>query len=125
MSASPDAGTDIEADADDDTAIDVDTDADIGTANTMRERADESRLKLWVMLSANRLLVTGLLALGFFIAFVLFGEVLYPAFQSDIRSGDTIETVFSTMLGAIITGTTLVLTISQLVISQENGPLGG
>ena len=124
MSASPDAGPDIEADADDDTVIDVDTDADIGTANTMRERADESRLKLWVMLGANRLLVTGLLALGFFISFVIFGEVLYPAFQSDIQSGDTIETIFSTMLGAIITGTTLVLTISQLVISQENGPLG-
>ncbi|MBN1514186.1 MAG: hypothetical protein JXB13_19375, partial [Phycisphaerae bacterium] len=38
------------------------------------------------------------------------------------ETGDTIETIFSTMLGAIITGTTLVVTISQLVISQENGP---
>ena len=124
MSADTDAETDIEANADDDTDIDVDADADIGTANTMRERADESRLKLWLMLGANRLLVTALLAVGVFIAFIILGTILYPAFQADVQGGDTIETIFSTMLGAIITGTTLVLTISQLVISQENGPLG-
>lgn len=124
MSADPDAGTDIGADADDDTDIDVDADADIGTANTMRERADESRIKLWLMLGANRLFVTALLAVAVFVAFVVIGTILYPSFQADVQGGDTIETIFSTMLGAIITGTTLVLTISQLVISQENGPLG-
>lgn len=104
--------------------IDIDPDTDIGTANTMLERANESHIKLWVLLKANRLLVTGLLALALFVGFVLIGLVFYPDFHSDIRSGDTIETLFSTMLGAIITGTTLIVTISQLVISQENGPLG-
>jgi hypothetical protein len=37
---------------------------------------------------------------------------------------DTIETVFSTMIQVLVTGTTLVVTVSQLVLSQEDGPLG-
>lgn len=115
---------DIDADADSHTEMDTQGDEDISTANTMRERADESRIKLKVLLSANRLVITGILALTFFVAFVVIGQLYYPSFQTDVQSGDTIETMFSTMLGAIITGTTLVVTISQLVISQENGPLG-
>lgn len=115
---------DVDADAESQTEIETHGDSDIGTANTMLDRADESRIKLVVLLSANRLLITGALALGFFVAFMVLGQFYYPDFQADIQSGDTIETIFSTMLGAIITGTTLVVTITQLVISQENGPLG-
>ena len=117
---------DIDADPDSDTEIsaDPDSDVDISTANTMRERANESRLKLWIALGANPLAVTAMVALAVFVAFVLAGTLVYPPFQSIVTSADTIETLFSTLLGSIITGTTLVVTISQLVISQENGPLG-
>lgn len=97
---------------------------EISTANTMRERANESRLKLWLLLGANRLQVTALLAVLFFVAFIIAGTLLYPPLQSKIATTDTIETMFSSMIGAVITGVTLVVTISQLVISQENGPLG-
>ncbi|HET7323597.1 MAG TPA: hypothetical protein VFJ06_04635 [Halococcus sp.] len=103
---------------------DVEPDVDISTANTMRERANESRLKLWAMLNASRLLITGLLALFVFVAFIVIGTVVYPPFASVLAGSDTLETLFSSMIGGIITGTTLVLTITQLVISQENGPLG-
>jgi len=96
--------------------------ADISTANTMRERADESRVKLWLLLAANRLHVTAVLALSIFIVFVVVVTVLPQPIQPQLRSGDTIETMFSTMIGAVITGTTLVVTIGQLVLSQENGP---
>lgn len=97
---------------------------DIGTANTMRERAGESRAKLWLVLGARRLVVTGALITLIFVAFVVSGTYLYPPLKSAIATSDTIETMFSTMLGANITATTLVVTITQLVISQENGPLG-
>jgi hypothetical protein len=50
--------------------------------------------------------------------------VLPPALAPQLRSADTIETLFSTMIGAIITGVTLVVTIGQLVVSEEDGPLG-
>ncbi|MFC7176326.1 hypothetical protein [Halosegnis marinus] len=122
MSVTPD--DDVDADPDADTDIESSGDAEFSTANTMRERANESRLKLWVMLSANRLLITGALAVGVFAAFVGVGTVDPVGLTASLQSGDTKATLFSTLLGAIITGTTLVVTISQLVISQENGPLG-
>ncbi|WP_458188239.1 hypothetical protein [Haladaptatus sp. NG-WS-4] len=100
------------------------SDNEISTANTMRERAGESRVKLWLVLGARRLVVTGAIAFIFFVSFVVAGTFLYPPLKSEIARTDTIETLFSTMIGGIITGTTLVVTISQLVISQENGPLG-
>lgn len=102
----------------------VDTNMDVSTANTMRERAGESRLKLWILLKANRLIVTAALALGVFLIFIVAVTILPPPLVPQLSSGDTIETMFSTMIGAVITGTTLVVTIGQLVLSQENGPLG-
>lgn len=102
----------------------IDTDVDVSTANTMRERAGESRFKLWLLLRANRLVVTAVLALTIFVVFIVFVTVLPPPLIPKLRSGDTIETMFSTMISAVITGTTLVVTIGQLVLSQENGPLG-
>ncbi|GAA0655080.1 hypothetical protein [Salarchaeum japonicum] len=121
MSASPDRDVDVDAESDTDIETAEDT-ADISTANTMRERADESHIKLRVLLSANRLLVAGALAVFVFVSFVAVGSVNDLA--ANLGTGDTKATIFSTMLGAIITGTTLIVTISQLVISQENGPLG-
>ncbi|WP_049997929.1 hypothetical protein [Halococcus sediminicola] len=102
----------------------VDTDVDVSTANTMRARADESRVKLWILLKANRLVLTGGLAVAFFVVFVIGITVLPPPLIPQLNNSDTIDTLFSTMISAVITGVTLVVTISQLVLSQENGPLG-
>ncbi|GAA0471848.1 hypothetical protein MUK72_19750 (plasmid) [Halococcus dombrowskii] len=102
----------------------VDKDLDVSTANTMRERANESRLKLWILLKANRLLVTAVLAVAFFVVFVIGITVLPPPLIPQLNSSDTIDTLFAGMISAVITGVTLVVTISQLVLSQENGPLG-
>jgi hypothetical protein len=112
------AATDTEIDAN------PDADIDIGTANTMRERANESWIKLWVLLSANRLAVTGLLALAVFAVFVAIGTVIRPSFVSIVRTTSTLKYMFSQLIGVVVTTTTFVVTISQLVISQENGPLG-
>lgn len=102
----------------------VDKDIDISTANTMRERSNESRLKFWILLKANRLLATAVLAVVFFVVFVVAVSVLPPPLVTQLENSDTIDTLFSGMIGAIITGVTLVVTIGQIVISQENGPLG-
>lgn len=96
----------------------------VGTANTMRERASESRLKLWLLLRANRLVLASVLTAGVFVVFVFSVTVLSPPLARQVESGDVIETMFSTMIGVIVTGTTLVVTIGQLVLTQENGPLG-
>lgn len=102
----------------------VNKDIDVSTANTMRERAGESRIKLWLLLRANRLLVTAVLALAVFVVFIGSVTILPPPLIPKLSSSDTIGTMFSTMISAVITATTLVVTIGQLVLSQENGPLG-
>lgn len=97
---------------------------DISTADTMRERTNESRLKLWLLLRASRLYTSVVLAVAVFAVFVVAGEATTPPFERMIRGSDTIETTFSAMIGSVITAVTLVVSVSQLVISQENGPLG-
>jgi len=101
-----------------------DSSADIGTADTMRGRSNESRAKIWLLFRTNRLLLTAGFAATVFVSFLAFSVVLEPSLSDQLTSDDTIETTFSAMIGAIITGTTLVVSISQLVLSQENGPLG-
>ena len=75
-----------------------------------------------MILKANRLYLAGVLAFTIFVTLVGIGTLVGVAENSN--SGDTKGAIFSTLLGAIITGTTLIVTISQLVISRENGPLG-
>lgn len=90
----------------------------------MRERASESRLKLWLLLRADRLVLTTLLALGFFVAFILVVHFVFPPFQQILAFDDTIDTLFEELTTAAITATVLVITISSLIITQESGPLG-
>ncbi|MDG5758662.1 hypothetical protein QA600_04840 [Natronococcus sp. A-GB1] len=95
----------------------------VSTGDTMRERADESKLKLWLIVGANRQFVTAVLAVGFFVLFML-GSLLDPTLSDLLQERAVIESLYTQMIGALITGVTLVVTISQLIISQENGPLG-
>jgi hypothetical protein len=97
---------------------------DAEPSDKMRERADESRLKLWLLLDANRWLIAGLFLLISFVSLVVLGKLDPAPLRAAVRSGDPIETLFQGFLTAIITGVTLVVTINQLVLSQELGPLG-
>ena len=98
--------------------------ADLETANTLRERTEVNEYLFWLLLGANRWIIAGALALVVFCSFVLFG-VLKPTLLTTImETSDMVETVFSGLVGAIITSTTLVVSINQLVLSQEIGSLG-
>lgn len=92
---------------------------DLSTADTMGERSERSGRVLWLLMNGDRVVVTGVLALLVFAGFVAAG-----ALGSGLGSDTAIQYLFSSMIGAVVTGTTLVLTISQLIVSQENGPLG-
>lgn len=91
----------------------------------MRERAAENRLKLWVLLNANRWRLTGATAAGIFVTLLLWGHLGSPSIRAVMASTDWVEMTFQALIGALITGTTLVVSINQLVLSQEIGPLGG
>lgn len=98
-------------------------DSDDAPSDLLRERAAQSRVRLWFVLGADRRLVTGLLLAVVFVTLLLIG-LLYPAAESALRKGDSVDTFFQAMLTATITGVTLVLTLNQLVLSQEFGALG-
>ncbi|MFB6266916.1 MAG: hypothetical protein ABEI31_04585 [Halodesulfurarchaeum sp.] len=89
----------------------------------LRQRAGPSRTTLWFLLEADRWVVTGILLATVFVTLSLAG-VLYPSAEAAIRTSDSVDTVFQALLTATITGVTLVLTLNQLVLSQELGAVG-
>ena len=93
-------------------------------SDTMRERVPENSRKFWLLLNANRWLVAAGISGGVFLVLAIIGQ-LHPTGTAALFSrADPIETLFQGLLTAIITGVTLVLTLSQLVLSQELGPIG-
>lgn len=93
-------------------------------SDTMRERVDESRVKLWLLLDADRRLIAAIPLVLVFVSLVVLGTLDPAPLRQAVASADPIETVFQAFLTAIITGVTLVVTINQLVLSQELGAVG-
>jgi hypothetical protein len=105
---------------------DMDTDGngdDAGSADRLRGRVSGNRGVLWVVLEADRRVVVaatfvavcaGLLAVGWAI----------PGAEASIRASDSVDTLFQGLLTATVTGVTLILTLNQLVLSQELGAVG-
>ncbi|MFC6733519.1 MULTISPECIES: hypothetical protein [unclassified Haladaptatus] len=93
-------------------------------SDTMRGRVPESRVKLWFLMGANRWLVAGLLLVAFFVTLVILGALDPTLIRKTMSSKDPTETLFQAFVTAIITGVTLVVTLNQLVLSQELGPIG-
>ena len=92
-------------------------------ADTMRERSDRSTVGAYLLVDADRRLVAGGLLLSVFLSLVGIAVAL-PGASTAIRTGDPVETGFQALIGATITGVTLVLTLNQLVLSQELGAVG-
>jgi len=81
-------------------------------------------LRLWLLLVVNRWVLTGvILALVFVILVAASGLGLTPL-RTIVENQDGLEFLFSAFIGAIITGTSIVVTINQLVLSQELGAVG-
>ena len=89
-------------------------------ADRMRERADRSNLLMYVLLNVNREVVSlGILFLTF--AGVVGASLVIDGAAAALITDDPIETAFQAFIGATVTGVTLVLTLNQLVLSQELG----
>jgi len=95
-----------------------------GPSDTMRERAAASSRKLRVLMGVNRWLLALAIAGFVFSTVVVVGSVHPTESIRMLRTGDPVETLFQAFVGAIITGVTLVLTLNQLVLSQELGAVG-
>lgn len=94
------------------------------SADTMRERGPGSTIKLWVLMEANRWVLAGVLGAMVPVALIVVGLVAPTPLTTVAENKDPLETLFQAMVGAIITGVTLVVTLNQLVLAQELGPAG-
>lgn len=81
-------------------------------------------LRLWVLLRMNRWVLTIALLLVVFLVLVLTSQLGLTPLRTIIENQDGLEFLFSAFIGAIITGTSIVVTINQLVLSQELGAVG-
>ncbi len=100
-----------------------DTDAISRPADTMRERVGETRVKIWFLISANRWLVTGVILTTTYLLLLVF-HVFGPSSPRKLVATSGVPSLFSSMVIAIVTSVTLVLSISQFVLAEEIGPLG-
>ncbi len=89
----------------------------------LQERTLGGRFSGWFLLDANRLLIAGGLTVSTFALLTLLGSLDLP-FRSIFGAGDTVETFFQTLITVLTTGMTLVVSINQLLLSQEFGSLG-
>jgi hypothetical protein len=92
-------------------------------SDRLRARTGGSQTKLWILIQADRRLVVAGLCLVVFVTLLVTGLVL-PEAAATLRESDSVDTLFQGFLTATITGVTLVLTLNQLVLSQELGAVG-
>lgn len=93
------------------------------SSDTLRGRTGESRIAHWFLLDANRWLLAAVLAVVTFATFVALGAV-GPPLREAMGNGSPVQTAFQALIAAILTGITLIVSINQLVLSQELGRLG-
>jgi hypothetical protein len=89
----------------------------------MSERVGGNRIRLWILMTGNRWAVTGVISVLSYVLLLLFDLFGGSSIQKLVTT-DAVTTAFSSVLIAIVTAVSLVLSISQFVFSQEIGPLG-
>lgn len=98
--------------------------ADRDDADTMRSRTAGSPVVTWLLLGADRRVVTAGVLAVLFGTFVAVGALAPVPLRGVLGQSDPNETLFQALVTAIVTGVTLVVTITQLVLSQELGAVG-
>lgn len=78
----------------------------------------------WLLLGGNRWAVAALPLVLVFGSMVVLGVLDPVPLRQAIRNSDPVETLFQALVTATVTGVTLVVTINQLVLSQELGAVG-
>ncbi|WP_121742041.1 hypothetical protein [Natronorubrum halophilum] len=91
------------------------------------ESNDGDRLggvRLWVLLKLNRWAFTGAILVVVYAVLVATSLLGLAPLRTIVETHNGTFWLFSSFIGAIITGTSIVVTINQLVLSQELGAVG-
>ncbi len=90
----------------------------------MHERVSGSKTRFWILMRMNRWVLTGAVLAVVFVVLVGLSLLELTPLREIVANQDGLEFLFSAFIGAIITGTSIVVTINQLVLSQELGAVG-
>jgi hypothetical protein len=91
-------------------------------ADRMRERSQRHAAVTYLLINVDRLLLSAGLVVVIFGALVGASFVIEGA-AAALRSNDAANTTFQALISGTVTGVTIVLTLNQLVLSQELGAL--
>jgi len=91
---------------------------------TITELIKDRDIRSWVGMRMDRWLLSSVILAGSFLTLVSLSFLDLTPLREVAADQDTIESLFSAFIGAIITGTAIVVTINQLVLSQELGSAG-
>lgn len=97
--------------------------SDSEQSDTMVGRMDESRVRFWLLLGGNRWVVAASFAVGLFVFLIVVGTIGPSSFRSVMANTNQVAIAFQACIASLITGVTLIVTIGQLVLSQELGSL--
>lgn len=85
---------------------------------------EERGLRPWIVMKLNRWVLSGGILFVVFVSLVALSFAGLSPLENLAEDADALQNIFSSMIGPIITGVTLVVTIGQLVLSQELGAVG-
>ncbi|WP_436347285.1 hypothetical protein [Natronorubrum sp. FCH18a] len=98
--------------------------SDSDSSDVLGQRADVGGPRLWVLLQLNRWLFTAAILVVVFAVLVGCSLLGLTPLRAIVEQHNGTFWIFSSFIGAIITGTSIVVTINQLVLSQELGAVG-
>ncbi len=98
--------------------------SDVESADESDGQARLGGARLWFLLRLNRWAFTGIILGIVYVVLVAFSMIELTPLRVIVDNQDSIEFLFSAFIGAIITGTSIVVTLNQLVLSQELGAVG-
>ncbi|MFC6767727.1 hypothetical protein [Natrinema soli] len=99
-------------------------DSDTDESGGSGEQGRLSGPRLYLLLRLNRWLFTGVVLAIVYCVLVAVSQVGLTPLRVIVASSNGTFWIFSAFIGAIITGTSIVVTINQLVLSQELGAVG-
>ena len=98
--------------------------SDTTPSDRLEERTAVNASWMRVLIHSNRWLLAVVVLVVVFCLLVAAGQFGLAPFREVAASQNGIRYLFSPFIGAIITGTSIVVTINQLVLSQELGAVG-
>ena len=93
-------------------------------ADSIGARTEGHRYWSWLVLQSNRWALATVILVTVFGLLVGLSQLELTPFREIAAERDGFQLLFTAFIGAIITGTSIVVTINQLVLSQELGAVG-